>query len=350
MTMRKTGYVSGWLSALLFAVASVAAGQPTGGGDVAARVGDHAITFADVDRTWQMSEPQGYTRAQQLFFEGRKRALDALVTNYLIEREARNIGIGVDELLKRDLPALTEPVTDAELREIYGRSPAGAQGLPFDQAKESIRKLLLQQRTADAKQRYGERLRSAAAVSVSAALDAPRKKVSVSPANPSLGPANALVEIVEFSDFECPYCRNAAPILKQLIAHYPGQVRLVWKNYPLAFHQDARPAAEAGLCAAEQHKFWEFHDAVFQRQDHIGGPDGIVSLAPSLGLNAAAFRRCLQEGKLTQRTARRRGAGGKSARHLGDTDHFHQRTHDGRPRAGRSLRADDSGRNSQEPK
>lgn len=83
----------------------------------------------------------------------------------------------------------------------------------------------------------------------------------------SIGPANAKVQIVEFSDFECPYCIRAYPTVKQLLKEYSGKVRFYYKQFPLTqIHPNAQKAAEASLCAADQGKFWEFHDKVFEVQ------------------------------------------------------------------------------------
>ena len=86
---------------------------------------------------------------------------------------------------------------------------------------------------------------------------------------PSPGGASASVEIIEFSDFQCPYCQSVAPVLKQLMAKYGDRVKLVWKDFPLPNHPDARPAAEAALCANDQGKFWAYHDKLFDNQSEM---------------------------------------------------------------------------------
>jgi protein-disulfide isomerase len=114
---------------------------------------------------------------------------------------------------------------------------------------------------------------------------------------PTRGPATAPVSLVEFSDFECPYCAMAAPVVKQLLAAYPAQVRFAFKHYPLPMHKESPLAHEAALAAGEQGKFWEMHDALFaetagtdrQRagtdERERGGTDGTVHAAqePRLG-------------------------------------------------------------------
>lgn len=81
--------------------------------------------------------------------------------------------------------------------------------------------------------------------------------------SPTKGPSSAKITIVEFSDFECPFCGRAEPTTKQILSTYPNDVKLVFKNYPLGFHANAQKAAEAAACAADQGKFWEYHDLLF---------------------------------------------------------------------------------------
>src|SRR5208283_1293688 len=100
---------------------------------------------------------------------------------------------------------------------------------------------------------------------------------------PQRGPRDAPVTIVEFSDFQCPYCGSAAPVLKQLLATYPTQVRLVFRNLPLrTMHPQAIYAAQAGVCADAQGKFWEIHDVLFTRQSRLG-IKGLKEVADQLG-------------------------------------------------------------------
>jgi predicted DsbA family dithiol-disulfide isomerase/Skp family chaperone for outer membrane proteins len=114
---------------------------------------------------------------------------------------------------------------------------------------------------------------------------------------PSRGPANAPVTIVEFSDFECPYCGGLFPTLKQVEKNYPQQVRIVYRQFPLAnIHPHAQKAAEASLCANEQQKFWEFHDSMFANQRELSVPD-LKQRAVDLKLDTQAFNQCLDSGR-----------------------------------------------------
>src|SRR5712691_2927396 len=113
---------------------------------------------------------------------------------------------------------------------------------------------------------------------------------------PVLGPKNAPVTIVEWSDFQCPFCGRVEPTLQQLREQYQGKIRIAWKNQPLSFHPNAMPAAEAAMAAHEQGKFWEFHDALFKKQLQLG-PALYDDLARQLGLDMDRFRGAIQARK-----------------------------------------------------
>jgi len=111
---------------------------------------------------------------------------------------------------------------------------------------------------------------------------------------PSLGPADAPITIVEFSDFQCPYCgRFYQQTYQPLLDAYPGKIRFVYRHLPLtSIHPNAMPAAEAAMCANEQGMFWEFHNALFADQTSLG-QDFYLQIAQNLGLDMTAFQDCL---------------------------------------------------------
>ncbi len=114
-----------------------------------------------------------------------------------------------------------------------------------------------------------------------------------------LGSFNAPVTLVEFSDFQCPYCSRHYPTLKQIAATYGNKVRIVYKHFPLSeIHPYAIKAAEASECAGEQNKFWEFHDKVFENQQALSF-ESLKQWAKEIGLNATTFNTCLDSGKFT---------------------------------------------------
>jgi protein-disulfide isomerase len=122
------------------------------------------------------------------------------------------------------------------------------------------------------------------------------QKVEVQAGNsPSIGPKNAPVTIVEWSDFQCPYCSRVEPTLKQLMDEYKGKVRIVWKNQPLPFHPNAMPAAEAAMAAYEQgnDKFWAMHDKLFANQQQLS-PAFYEQAAKDAGVDVAKWKSAVE--------------------------------------------------------
>lgn len=115
---------------------------------------------------------------------------------------------------------------------------------------------------------------------------------------PGIGPEDAPIVIVEFSDFQCPFCKRFYDeTYQQLLAAYPGKIRFVYRHLPLtSIHTEAFPSAEASMCANEQNTFWEYHDNIFENQDRLG-KDLYMQIANDLKLDTAAFEDCLNAGK-----------------------------------------------------
>jgi protein-disulfide isomerase len=127
----------------------------------------------------------------------------------------------------------------------------------------------------------------------------PKLQINVDPGNaPSFGKSDAQVTIVEFSDFQCPFCSRAAQTVSQLKNKYGSKVRFAFRQFPLPMHKDARPTAEASLCVNEQgaEKFWKFHDHAFKNQDKLDAAS-LEKYAKESGANIAKFKECLSAKK-----------------------------------------------------
>ena len=138
----------------------------------------------------------------------------------------------------------------------------------------------------------------AQAADVAVADDVERFKVPVTSAQPSKGPKDALVTIVEFSEFQCPFCARVLPTMKQIEDTYGDKVRVVWRNNPLGFHNNAGPAAAVAMEAFAQggnDKFWEVHDVLFQNQKALGRPQ-LEEYAKTAGLDVEKVKKALDDG------------------------------------------------------
>lgn len=260
---------------------------------VVARIGNLEITLGNLDETWNEEDPRGRNRMLQELYEARLQSLDVLVGNHLIDRAASAQGISRQELLDQEIPARTTPVTDEEADLLYEQNKGRLGGRTLEEVRPEILAALEQQRPIQALRRYMTELRDAAE-DVVLTLDPPRQKVEVSDGDRSKGPDNAPVVIVEFSDFECPYCQQATETLNELLKRYPDEIRFVYKDFPLPNHPNAFKAAEAGHCANDQGKFWPFHDILFERQEALD-LESLKTYAGEIGLDVDVFSTCLEE-------------------------------------------------------
>jgi len=164
--------------------------------------------------------------------------------------------------------------------------------------RPEIQAFIEQQRPTQALHQFMAELRRAA-TDVIISLEPPREQVEILPDDPSRGPDDAPIVLVEFSDFQCPYCQRATATIAELVEQYGDQIRFVYKDYPLPSHPEAFKAAEAGNCANEQGMFWELHDMMFESQDALD-VTSLKSYATELGLDETAFAACLDGGRYTQ--------------------------------------------------
>jgi protein-disulfide isomerase len=220
----------------------------------------------------------------------------------LLTRAAATLNITPKELEKREVQDRVQQVTEADVQSFVEKNKArfGKARVPDRDLLKSIGEGLQAQRLEDRRQDYYRDLRSKAGIQIH--LEPPRVPVGVD-GGAVKGPATAPVTIVEFSDFQCPFCSRAAQVLKQIEERYKGQVRVVFRDFPLPKHEQAAKAAEAASCANEQGHFWPMHDRIFENQANLQTGD-LKRLASEIGLNREAFDRCLDTGKYANRLRR----------------------------------------------
>src|SRR6266850_1113255 len=263
--------------------------------DVVATVGSTSITLAEVDdkALQQPTGSFGSMKLSQALYEARRIAVDDLVANTLLDQEAKSRGLDRPALIEKEITAKISPVSDAEIAQWYQANQGRVQGAPLDQVRQPIRAYLTQERMQLAKEQFLSTLKSKTPVRI--LLEAPRQTVAAAN-GAAKGPASAPIEIIEFSDFQCPFCQRANPTVTQVLKTYGGRVHFVYRHFPLSNHPNARPAAEASQCAAEQGKFWEYHDALFANPSRLADSD-LKQHAAGLGLEASKFNACVDTHK-----------------------------------------------------
>ena len=272
-----------WSTCLIVVWAVVASAQTPE--TVVATVNNIEITQKQVDES---VAAQIYPLQQQLYAI-RKVALENLITTKILESEAAARRISIDDLRKQ-LTLGEVNVTRAQVEDAYKQNASFFATMSPDEARERLR-LDLENQARMKHYRTG--------------LDALRMKWTVTMnipppvfvselddgVSPIKGAKNAIVTIVEFSDFECPYCKQVQSVLWQIVETYGRTVRLVFKHLPLEGHRNSLPAARAAYCAAEQDRFWQFHDAVFAAGNL--SPPVFEQIASDLGLGLPKFQDCV---------------------------------------------------------
>jgi protein-disulfide isomerase len=264
--------------------------------DPAGRIGDRTITVGEVDARWQQINPNTQAQARQALYDGRKAALEDIIAGLLVEQAAKAKGVTPEQFTQDEMSRRVKPVTDADVNAFYESNKERMQGRPLEVMGPAIRQFLEQQRQTAAREALVAELRKAGPP-IRTMLDPPRLQIAVNADDPTQGSATAPVTVVEFSDFQCPFCAQAAPTLARIRAVYGDQVRFVWKDFPLtAIHPQAFKAAEAGWCAGEQGKFWNYHDHLFANREALQ-PDDLKKYAAELKLDTAKFNACLDSSK-----------------------------------------------------
>jgi protein-disulfide isomerase len=252
---------------------------------VLATVNGKEITLKQVDESLASS----ILPLQQQLYAIRKVALDNLITARILETEARAQGVALEELRRR-LTGGEINVTRAQVEEAYAQNASFFAAMSPDEARERLR-LDLENQARMKHYRTGvEALRQKWTVTVNLVAPAVRPELDDG-LSPSRGAPKPVVTIVEFSDFECPFCRQVQDTLKQINERYAGEVLLIFKHLPSEGHRNSLPAARAAYCAGEQDRFWQFHEALFASRNLSGSL--FNEIAVKLGINREKFQSCL---------------------------------------------------------
>ena len=220
-------------------------------------------------------------------------ALDELVADKLIEAEAAKESKTKAQLIEAEIESNVDTPSPEEIEGFYEANKDRIP-IPKEEALPQVKQYMIERSRAHYREMLVTRLKKD--FGFKSYLEPLRTDIAIA-GFPSQGPATAPVTIVEFSDFECPYCGGLFPTLKQVQKNYPENVRLVYRQFPLTnLHPHAMKAAEASLCANEQKKFWEFHDSMFGNQQELSVPD-LKQRAVDLKLDTDAFNQCLDSGR-----------------------------------------------------
>jgi len=239
-------------------------------------------------------------------YEIKKRATDEAIQQLLVESEAKKQGSTVDKLFAQFENMKDQEVSKDDIQAFLKVRNIDEKKLT-KQEKDSVPQIVKMQRVYEARQKYIADLRSKANVQYKLVKpEEPKFDVAVGSGTP-LGPTTAKVTIVEFSDFQCPFCSRGRQRVEEIKQKYGDKVKIYFRNFPLEqIHPQAFHAAEAAACALEQGKFWDYHNQLFDHQDMYRDKDiaknvdkNFEKLATAASLDAKAFADCLKSGKHT---------------------------------------------------
>jgi predicted DsbA family dithiol-disulfide isomerase len=264
-------------------------------GTPVATIGGKTITQGELDEwikdeLWRNQTEDGNATK---VFSLRQRGLDRMIDQRLIDAEAAKRGVDSDQLLD-DEAAERVKVSDADVKAFFEQHAGewGDRTLATESA--GIRQYLERQQGTEAAQAFVAELRSAARVET--LLEQPR--IAIAGEGHAKGPETAPVRVIEFSDYECPFCRRAEPVVAQVLKEYAGKVRFEYRHFPLeSIHPQARGASEAAVCADEQGRFWEFHEQIFAGEGKGLASAALLANATAAGLDVSAFQACVAAGR-----------------------------------------------------
>jgi len=275
-------------------IAALFLSDAAGGAETpAAKVGAEVISLEEVQRSLQNELMQLERERHRLLEE----KLEQLVAQKLLESEAKRRGISMDELIKQEVSAKTAKVTDAEIDAFIAQNRSRLSQPDNPELRLKVWEHLNGQKVNQQREAYIRTLRAKAGVTVY--LEEPAgARVQVDAGKGFVrGAKDAAVTIVEFSDFQCPFCQSATATMHLLMSQYAGKVKWVFRDFPIPnLHPLAPKAHEAARCAAEQGKFWEYHDLLFERSPRLG-PADLKQYARELKLIGEDFDKCLDGGK-----------------------------------------------------
>ena len=221
-------------------------------------------------------------------YEAMKTGLDQLIAESLFAQEAAARGVTLDQFQQTEIIEKVKQPTDAEIKKVYDDNKEQLGDATLDQVKPQIVQYLMRKSVQDQREQVITELKKKYPTKVS--LKPPVVQVSLG-STPAKGNPKAPVTIIEFSDYQCPFCKKAEPTVQEVLKVYgPDKVRFAYRNFPLPMHTDARPAAEAAGCAAEQGKFWEYHEKLMAAKDL--SPANLSTMATELGMDKKKFDDC----------------------------------------------------------
>jgi len=275
---------------ILLSVAAVACAQePANAGDPAvAKMGDEVITASELETLTGSS----LVALRQQIYDAQVSKLEVEIFQRLVQKAAAAAGMTEGEYLRSRIDEMVGEPDEGEIVKLMSQYRSQLAGDDL-QARAQIVQALTQREKQQRSQELRQVLFAEAGVEI--LLEPPRVEVAIADGTPFRGPVDAPIVLIEYTDFQCPFCTRVQPTLDALMKRYDGQIRHVFKNLPLPMHKEAQLAGAASLCAQDQGKFWEYRDWLFANQRTLSR-DSMVAKAGDFGMDAEVFTSCIDGG------------------------------------------------------
>jgi protein-disulfide isomerase len=269
--------------------------SPGSAGQPAAQVGDRLITMEEIDREWRKSDPASFIGLRREMYEIRRRIADTMITDELLAREAKARSVTVDALLKEEIPKRTVTLPESAIVSLYQGLGDRTRSASLDQMRPALRAWLERITEPElAKMSYLEELKKTT-TRAELLVAAPRVEIERAAQDAALGPADAVVQLVVFGDFQSSEYLRLAQAFDKVRETFGSRLRLVFKHLP-ALGSESAAAAEAAQCANLQNRFWAYHDTLLLRPGALTAAVLKLAAAPA-GLAQDAFDRCVDRGE-----------------------------------------------------
>jgi protein-disulfide isomerase len=271
-------------------VAVVLSALPLSAGQAAATVGGEAISLAELERAAAVRLLQVHTEMYEL----RRAEIEKRIGELVIAQRAGEENLSPAAWLDREAAGQMRAITSAEVEEAFKTLTGPERTKPKEEALASLERDMRQARRLEVSKSIVRQLRKKAIVDIR--LESPRLDRNDLGGIAVHGPDDAPVTMVVFEDFQCPGCAALSPVLAELREHYPETLRILHRDSPLSIHQDAKAAAEAANCAAEQGRFWQMAEALYAHAQSLNRPS-FEQFAADAGLDRESFASCLDSGR-----------------------------------------------------
>ena len=273
-----------------FACAQQPPAAADGSADVVARYGDQVISAGELDE-------MVYTKLialRQQEYDIKRQQLEQTVFERLVEQAASAEGLTAEQYIQEEVNSKLAQPSDEDIQKVLDQYRSRLNP-DEEKARQQVVAYLQQQQQTQVTTALKDRLFNEA--NVQFMLEPIRFEAQVTDAHPTRGGgAGAPVTIIEYTDFQCPFCGRVQPTLDAVLEQYDGSVRHVFKQLPLPMHAQARLGAQAALCAGDQGQFWEMHDWLFANKNSINR-DALAAQAATLGLEVDEFNGCIDAEK-----------------------------------------------------